>query len=75
MNTQAYFDEEIYDYLPRVKKVIEAAPSFEANQMRCKAKQMCINTKISLGNQSEGQLMNTEQHIIETFLYYGWINE
>ena len=70
---QAYFNKQVFDKLPTIKKLTEESLSFESNQMQSKTLQEANNSRKSIDNMTEKELDKFQNNLINIFKYNGWI--
>lgn len=73
MPIQSILNEDAMSYVPRIRKLIEEAERFEANQMKEKALQMMSTISPCLQDMNILQIAEFETNLIETFKYKNWI--
>ncbi len=75
MSLQQILNNEAFDYVPRVNKLIKQAKSFEANQMYNKALRMFSNCTPCLAEMTDAQRDSFEWILIDMFKDNGWITQ
>ena len=73
MSIQKQFNDEVMQQFSKIQELINNAPSFEANQMRCYLLQAVANSPIPINCLLADQLLSFEEVVIAVFKYKSWI--
>ena len=73
MSLQSALNQDAINMLPKTKAAIEAAESFEANQMECLAIRVICDTYPCLVDKNQNQLKDFDFEMINRFKHYNWM--
>lgn len=73
MSLQSQLDQEAIDMLPKIKSEIAKAAFEEANAMRLKTLQYCMNSSKAIIDMNSKELEEFQDDLLEIFKYREWI--
>lgn len=73
MSIQGIFNQEVFNYFPKIVEILKTVEFFERNQIRCKVWQECLNSRVAICNMKENELKEFEDELIAIFKYNNWI--